>query len=281
MQPPVPPAITFVVSVALPRLQSRPSNLSNFCFSLSLSLSSSLTLPYSRHPFVSRWATSLPSFVRYLLSSLSLSQFSTPPRFRSSFRSKRRCTFSAAEARQYPRDSAEFSVKSPHRGRNFRRRVRARWNRKKKREREREGKERPTRSRNKQASRQCAVGGTRPWKHVVSFFPRLFSPLFHARFSSHSFFLSFLHSPPRLSFLALVSELSSFPPPLFRLLLFLACSECAFGKFRDQCASSALKFSGHPPGCTRKEIYVASRSMISAQERSGRVPIALKSRIET
>lgn len=195
MQPPVPPAITFVVSVALPRLQSRPSNLSNFCFSLSLSLSPSLTLPYSRHPFVSRWATSLPSFVRYLLSSLSLSQFSTP-RFRSSFRSKRRCTFSAAEARQYPRGSAEFSVKSPHRGRNFRRRVRTRWNRKKKREREREGKERPTRSRNKQASRQCAVGGTRPWKHVVSFFPRLFSPLFHARFSSHSFFLSFLHSPP-------------------------------------------------------------------------------------
>lgn len=102
---------------------------------------------------------------------------------------------------------------------------------------EREKGREATRSRNKQASRQCAVGGTRLWKHVVPFFLAFFSPLFHARFSARFFF--FVPSAIPLAYLFSRSFQNSHP---FRLLFFgfsffLACSECAFGKFRDRCAS--------------------------------------------
>lgn len=159
--------------------------------------------------------------------------------------------------------ASEFTVKSPQKGTKLSPSGENAMEPKEEegeRERGRGRKEGPTLSRNKQASRQCAVGGTRPWKHVVPFFLAFFSPLFHARFSSR-----FLFVPPplpssilsRARFRTLIPSASTSSVSF----LFLACSKCAFEKFRDRCASSALKFSGHPPGRTRKVRYICCISI--------------------
>lgn len=244
--------------------------ISQTCLSLSFSFSFSLCLPHSWRPFVFRWTT----FVRYLLSSLSLSQSSTPLSFILSFKaplyflrgdeaeSERLCEW-------IQRKESGDETFAAGRGRDETERRRGR---------EKDGREK-TRPRNKQASHQCAVGGTRFWKHVVFFF-RLFSPLFHARFSLRIF--SFCSSSIPVAYLS--SRSFQNPHPSHLLFFF-------FFSFEANALSKNLERPMHvlgpsvfrsPTGTNAKnKIYVSSRSMISAHERSGRVSIALKSRIET
>lgn len=74
---------------------------------------------------------------------------------------------------------------------------------------------------------------------MSSLFSSPFFPLSFTLASPRAFsFSSYRHSP-RLSFLALISELSSFPPTLFRVPFFFSLAANAF--------SGNLRTDAHPP----------------------------------
>ena len=111
---------------------------------------------------------------------------------------------------------------------------------------------------------QCTVGGTRSLGTHRLFFFLAFFPLFHARFSSRSSFLSFLYSArpifPRARFGTLIHV--SLPRFLFSALATNAFSE-NLGNARPRLLSFQVIHTG---ANAESKIYVAFRSMISAQK---------------
>lgn len=93
---------------------------------------------------------------------------------------------------------------------------------------------------------QCTVGGTRsPGSTSFIFFSSPFFPSLSRSllFAFFLFIFPLFPSPifSRARFGTLILPTFSSSVSFFR-----ACNECAFGKFRERRASTALKFSGHP-----------------------------------